>query len=322
MEVVLASIALGFLVATRQIHLWAAGVIWAAAWIGGRESREREFLDFGLVMSDLRSRFGLVGLALIGSVPALMVVGHFANLWHGLVVPRYQGMHQGIAWITPAFSLSLLALYSCAFFGWIIPALAEFWQRHRAVLIGAMLAALVLAAAPVSVYDAAAQRKGGLWELARVGPVIAGRTSVVWLVLAPVGAACLLAWLKLLPMRERWIMLAAWAGFIAAQTASPIPTQRYHEPMLLMWIALIACRARPDLPGPAWRVSNWTLIGPALLGLAFAALTFSQSVGQGRADQGPRDPLTSPNYWGPPAPRPAVWTEERFELPAWKRGAK
>ena len=100
-------------------------------------------------------------------------------------------------------------------------------------------------------------------------------------------------------------MAIAWLGFLAAQTASPLPWQRYHEPFLLVWVAIAALWNQR--PAPA----RWAVVGPALLMVGFIGLN-AVSFGGGRVDQGRRNPLASPHYWGPPTPEPAEYTEERL----------
>ncbi|MGH7131752.1 MAG: hypothetical protein ACREJO_07405 [Phycisphaerales bacterium] len=299
---------LALLVLTRQNHVWAAGVVWFAAWIGETFADECDESRVLLPVKHLFAGFGQRVLrtipAVIATLPAIGLVAVFVALWGGLVVPRYQGMYGGVALETPAFSLSLVAIYSVFFGGWLWPQIAVVLREHAGALMLAVIAALVLAIVPVTAWSPPG-RKGGLWEVVHAAPVIWGHTSALILVLAPCGAAALVVLLSRLPVRERWVMLIAWLGFLAAQTASPLPWQRYHEPFLLMWIVLAVCLGS----GRVWR---WAWAGPVALAIGFATLTYQANIGPARADQDVRYPLTSPNYWGPPTPEPKVYTEEQF----------
>ena len=299
---------LALLVLTRQIHLWAAGVVWFAAWIGETFDDECEGEQALLPVPPLLRDFGQRVLRTIPAValtlPAFGLVAAFAALWGGLVVPRYQGLHQGMALETPAFSLSLLAIYSVFLGGWLWPQFAQTLRQHAGAIVIAVLLGLLAAVLPLTTANEYG-RKGGLWGIVAHAPAIAGHTSVVILVLAPCGAAALVLWLSRLSPRERWVMAIAWLGFLAAQTASPLPWQRYHEPFLLVWVAIAALWNQR--PAPA----RWAVVGPALLMVGFIGLN-AVSFGGGRVDQGRRNPLASPHYWGPPTPEPAEYTEERL----------
>ena len=80
-------------------------------------------------------------------------------------------------------------------------------------------------------------------------------------------------------MRTRWIGLAALVAFIAAQTASHNCWQRYHEPFILILMAVMARDLDPDNApssphrvGP--RVSRFARVaGPLALALLLALVT-------------------------------------------------
>ncbi|MBX3404018.1 MAG: hypothetical protein KF699_11470 [Phycisphaeraceae bacterium] len=250
------------LVLVRQSHLWAAAMLWAAAWIGGAPGDR--------VLHDLAQRGRAALLALLATLPAFVAVGAFALLWGGLTPPSFRDQYGGgINPAAPAFILSLAAVFSIFFAGTIGPAAVMLLRTSPRLVIVAATFGLALAAAPETtfIYEA---RATGLWNLVKVAPVIAERTSLLLLVLAPLGAAALCAWAAALPFRERWLFLAALAAFAAAQTASPLCWQRYVEPFLLGLFALGAATI-VDAPGRAVAAARWG--GPALLGAACALLT-------------------------------------------------
>ncbi len=299
------------LVLTRQIHVWAAALVWTAAWLGrdAVPEAERSWLIPPALLRPTGARVtrALAGFAI--TLPAFGAVGLFAALWGGMIVPRYQGLYHGWGPSAPAFALSLLAAYSVFHVGWLAPGLAEAWRRHRsALMLGAALgfAAGVL---PDTTYSIEGGRFGGLWNAAGRAPVVAGRASVLMPVLSALGGVTLVLWLAALGLRDRVIFLVAFVAFEAAQTANPQVWQRYQEPFLLMFVALAASRAAPRdrVSGP---VRAAMIGGPVLLALAFAGLTAMTLARSGDARADPRDPRTSPHYRGPPQAVPPVYTEE------------
>ncbi len=280
------------LVLIRQIHLWAAGVIWAAAWLGSQptppghnarniESHHDTIDAVAMIRSLLtisRGRMVRLGLALACTLPAFVAVVYFVNLWDGFVVPRYQEGHHGgyHGWnpATPAFHLAIVGSFAPFFAGYLLPGFRRLC-RNPGVLIGAIVLALMLVVIPETTYATDLGRKSGLWNLVKAAPVIAGHTSVVLIVLAPIGVITIASLLAAIDRRSAWIYLGAFVAFNAAQTASPQLWQRYHEPFILIMLALMAAavvRARrgADEASP---VRLWQLLGPALLGCALGALS-------------------------------------------------
>lgn len=278
-----AGLILAALVMVRQIHLWAAGLIWAAAWLGpdsgGPADPERP-IDIAARVRDLFS--GIPGRlkrllpAVLVTVPAILAVAYFYWLWDGFVVPRYQdharGGYDGWNPATPAFHLAVVGSFMPFFAGYLWPGLQRL-VRSPAVLTGVVLLALVLVILPETSYAAETGRKSGLWNLVKVLPVIAGHTSPVLLVLAPVGAVGIAALLSQMRPRRGWMYLAAIAAFNAAQTMSPQLWQRYHEPFILIMLAMMSAEvSRGGAAVQAW-ARAWRWAGPIVLAMGLGALT-------------------------------------------------
>lgn len=272
------------LVLTRQIHLWAAGVLWAGAWLGmerGPEPDTSAPLSLRARVQDLFTHVGArmkrLAPAVLATIPAFAAIAYFVSLWGGFVVPRYQeGYHGGYEGWNPA---------TACFFLSIIGSFAPFYVAHAGaglrriahspgVLVGVVVLALLLTTIPETTYAAEEGRKSGLWNLVKAAPVIAGHTSLVLAALAPIGAVFVAALLAQMRSREGWIYLGAMVGFVAAQTASPQLWQRYHEPFALMLLALMSVE-RAHAGGTGGRACRfWRVLGPALLGLGLAGVTF------------------------------------------------
>lgn len=314
------AIVLGLLVLTRQIHVWCAALLWVVAWMGDRDGPTavgdgEPLLPVADLMTNASARLGRTLLAVVLTAPAFALVGLFVSTWGGLTVPRYQGMYHGWGPATPAFVLSLLAIYSVFFGGWLAPALLEAIRNRRATLACAAVLGLLAAAAPDTTYNLDQGRFSGLWQIVEKAPILAGRTSLLLLILAPLGAMALALWLAPLKRRARVVMLTAFVAFVASQMASPLPWQRYHEPMLLMLIALMACQAG-DASSRAPVLRSIMGAGPVLMACLFAVLTGLSINGGERAPDKPRDPRASPHYRGPPDPPPQVYIERLPDGPA------
>lgn len=308
------AVVLALLVLTRQIHVWGASLLWVAAWVGRRDGPPaihdgEPLVPVAGLLSDVKARLGPTIGAVVLTLPAFALVGLFVWTWGGLTVPRYQGMYHGWGPATPAFVLSLLAIYSVFFGGWLVNSLVECVRHRPGTLAGAAALGLLAAAAPDTTYNLDQGRFSGLWQIVEKTPILAGRTSLLLLILAPVGAVALALWLAPLSRRARVVMLTAFGAFVASQMASPLPWQRYHEPMLLMLIALMACQA----DGASSRLPTLRgvmVAGPVLMACLFAVLTALSINGGARAPDKPRDPRASPHYRGPPDPPPEVYTED------------
>lgn len=293
------------LVFVRQVHVWAMGVALCAAWLGDAGSRRRgpaastDQAEPALLSLDdldglfsggagLGDRIARVGGAVMASLPALAMLAGFVALWGGLTPPgninpvgedapaNFHGRLHGGNGATPALILSLVALYA--------PLLAAYWWRSAAdlcrrgwwVMIAAALIGLVAAAVPATTYSVEAGRWTGLWNLAARLPTVMGHSSLLLLLLAPIGAAVIAAMAHGLRHRDRWIMLGTLVAFAVAQSASKESWQRYLEPMLLMLMAVMcALLAERAWSGrttrPRWEVIA-EVAGPLLLGVVLAVV--------------------------------------------------
>lgn len=295
------------LVGVRQIHLWVAAPLLAAAWVAAPVPEPAALpahpvaAEFVRLTSRPRTRVIqalVLGLCL---VPAFGLVAWFARLWGGLTPPLFRAAaaatpgantdlaagYGGANFAAPAFVLALVAIYT-PFFAAGLP-LRTALTRHRGVLLLGASAGLALALIAPTTYDKDAGRWTGLWNIARSAPVAGGRTSVLVAALSAAGGACVALWALALPRRIAWVLFAALVGFMAAQTASHQLWQRYCEPIVLLLLILGAARTEfswPAGPGPgaepalapprrtlAHAVRVWAWLGPLLLALGFAALT-------------------------------------------------
>ncbi len=283
---VFAGLVLVALVLVRQIHLWAAAMIWTAAWLGADGDDEADLnrpIEAGRLVaalfSDLPGRIRQVIPAGLVTVPAFVAVGYFVWLWGGVVVPRYQaGDHGGYhGWnpATAAFHLSIAGSFVPFFFGYMAPGLRRL-MRSPGLVVGVVVAAVLVTVVPETSYAAEVGRKSGLWNLVKAVPVIGGHTSPVLLVLAPVGAVGIASLLAQLRARSGWIYLSAFVAFVAAQTMSPQLWQRYHEPFILILLAMMsaeALRAGAETDRVARWVGLWRWVGPMVLAVVLAAVS-------------------------------------------------
>lgn len=215
------------LVLVRQVHLWAAlPAVVACAWPTGSGT------------AGSRSRRLAVAVAVV--LPAFAAVALFAAAWGGLVPPRFQSDVTGVNTATPAFVLLQFAVAGVAFLPWLGPPLADAWHRRRGSILVAAAVGLALAAIPATTTDAAAGRSSGWWNVLASVPAVAGRTNPAMLVLAPAGAVLVAASLGAIAPRQRAVLGATLVGFVAAVSATHYSWQRYHEPFVLLLLAMLA----------------------------------------------------------------------------------
>lgn len=247
------------LVAVRQSHLWAAAVIWTAAWLTpeAREPGGRWWW-----VRDWSKRVPAAVWGVVATLPAFAVVGWLAWVWGGLVPPNFQGgvidPRSGQAFPTNTganLSAVPMTLALFGFFGlWFAAAVWGAVQARARVIGWARIAGLVLiggvvggvlAAIPASTYSVADGRFGGVWRLAGLGPmgsmVVGDRSLVIIAMAAAGGAAIVWMGVALGGWRERLVLLSGVVGHAASLAATANAWQRYAEPMVLL--VLIAATA-------------------------------------------------------------------------------
>jgi hypothetical protein len=182
-------------------------------------------------------------------------LGWFIWIWGGLAPPTFQEGEQSFTHVhtitpaTPPFMLALVGIYTAVLTPLLVPA-ARRWSASAWgwVLAGAALG-LVIGLIPPTLHGQS--NNGGLWQIAKALPTIAGRSSVLIVGLSCVGGAGVAAWAASLTFRERWLFLAGIAGFIAAMTPNSHAWQKYYEPTLLILLAIAAAKVFFQDGGPA-----------------------------------------------------------------------
>lgn len=260
---------LAALVFTRQIHLWAAGLLWLGAWLTPPMPPGAWWRTLFSVPA---KRVAWMLGAFLVTLPAFGVLLWFRSLWGGaLTPPKFASLHQsGVNLAAPAFTLALIGGFSGLFGATLIGPLASAWRERKGWLISAGIAALALGVAAPTTYNMAEGRWTGLWNLAAKLPIV-GHTSPLIAGLAAIGGVALVAWTHHLDARRRWILLGALAGFAAAQSVNAQLWQRYVEPLVLMVVVYLAACAPHGVPksrAAAWREAAL----PVLAALAFTAL--------------------------------------------------
>lgn len=306
--IVLGGVTLVLLVLVRQVHVWSAAVLWTGAWLGvcacARTSTRPECAPvqgepggarvdgiwggWWRVFVPTLARVKRSGAMIAVSVPAFAVLAVFWLLWDGLTPPMFLDQYPKEAnWATGAFSLSLLGIYSVFFGGYVVGGLARVLRSRWWWLVPAgCVAGLACALGPETTY-LFEQRSGGLWNVVKRAPVLFDRTSVVLLALAPAGAAALVGWAAGLGERDRWVFLGAVVAFLAAQTATPLAWQRYHEPFWLIVVALASARVVRGVGDSGlgaravWMERWWRVVGPWGLAALLSLITMGKLLPSG-----------------------------------------
>jgi hypothetical protein len=312
----------------RQIHLWTCAVVWAGAAVCaarptitlrrvGPLLQLKDLLPAPLVTPQPRtsnSPLAILTTGLLITFPAFASVAWLASLWGGLVPPSFKHWYTtgALQLGAPAFILTLLAGYALALAPLWWPTARHALTHHRAALLVAAASGLALGLLGPTEPGFAQGRFGGIWSLIDLVPSVLGRAplAVAGSIAGATVVAILLAGLR---PRERWVMLAALAGFAAAQSASEQLWQRYSEPWALIWL-VVACalvakhqhedeRANTNTPRPT--SPGWRILAPAALALVLATLTalgFARSgiardegAALGRIEPAPSDQPQAPN---------------------------
>jgi hypothetical protein len=282
----LASVLLVLLVCVRQIHIWAAATVWIGGWM--------------LVVGGARPARGLIDRTyrtlpwVLATVPAFGALVMFVRHWGGLTPPRFQNELQGVNPATPAFILLQVAVISAAFFPWLAGPVQRAWRQQRGAVLVAALLGMVAALIPATTADLHAGRFSGWWGVIERAPVIGGRTSLLVLLCAPIGAIVLASALLGLHARARAVLGVSFLAFVAALTANYYCWQRYHEPFLLVLVPMLCVLQQQGTP----RATGWRMLAP----LAFAAMLAVISARGFRGDPVPPDALPAPEHVAPEDP--------------------
>jgi len=255
--------AVATLVLFRQIHVWTAGLLWVGAWLSREPMPEERSHPLALfpLLSNMPARMRDAGVAFLVTTPALGILAILYTYWGGLTPPMFQGQYKGVNPAAPAFILAVFGVASVFFAGFVSSGMAALLTRHRGVLVlaaifGVGVACVTPLADPSAgggarmlgpsilstSYSVEHGRYSGLWALATKLPLVAGKIAPAMVALSCLGAVMLAAWALSLRTRDRWLLLAAVAGFVVAQSASFQLWQRYSEPFVLMLLAVMACR--------------------------------------------------------------------------------
>ncbi|MFK7759600.1 MAG: hypothetical protein AB8C13_06610 [Phycisphaerales bacterium] len=269
LRVILASgLLLTILVFIRQIHIWAAALIWTSAWVG-TQSQLPNNTTLPSLFSDPASRLKRLTPALIAALPAALILFWLYTLWGGLVPPNFQNNHQGANPATPAFILTQIAILSAFYAPILLPQLLTVIRTHISWIITIAVLGLIIGILPHTSMSTQDGRFSGWWSIAHKLPTIANRSPFIILGALAGAIACLL-WVSMLNRRDAWIFSIGLIAFIAAQSANFASWQRYHEPFLLILGSLIFTRVPAIYNAP-----KKAIIGSVALALLMGAITVS-----------------------------------------------
>ena len=216
-------------------------------------------------------------MALLATVPGMLVLAALAAGWGGLTPPHFRALHdRGISPVAVPYGMALIGAWSCFL---LLPSLPEAMdavrRRPAAVLVPACLAAAI-AVLPESTWSREEGRWGGpLWALVERSPAFAGRSALVVLGAAAGAASLAVLWLRAAQAgrgRHASVVIAALLGLLAVQCGNSQVWERYFDPAILVSLAwLVAMGLGPARPHAASRA----VVGAALLAAAQAAVSLS-----------------------------------------------
>lgn len=260
----------------RQTHVWCAALIWAWPLLSdpvrpGDSEHKRP----------IEPRPKLLAVAILATLPAFAAILYFKSQWGGLVPPLFQGgvmdpilnrvspKNSGGNPATPAFVLTLCAIFGVFFTGFLIPGIRRLLRADRVaiafVALGIVIG-LMSSLAVATSFSPEAGRYTGFWAIAQKLPSLHDRSLFI-LAGAAAGGAVLGLWALVLKPRDAILLAGALLAFTAAQSAAFAAWQRYTEPMVLLLLAFAACRVSPSHSGRSG------VIGLILLTLVQVAIT-------------------------------------------------
>jgi hypothetical protein len=293
--------ALFLLVLMRQSHIWAAALLWTAAWLGPTRRRP----DLGPnPLTDIPARIGPAAASFLATLPAFVLLGAFAAAWGGnLAPPVFRDMYRlddlG-TYEAPLFFLAVFGMLSAPLISMVASTVVDLWAWRRWALFAAPLGAMAAALLVNTKFSVPGGRFSGIWNITREVDCLLGlgelsvRTSPSMVLAMGFGGLMLLIWLAAVSVRDRWIFGAGISAFVAAQCTSYFVWQRYHEPLVLILLVLMASRLPIDEQRIGLRARKTPLIGPALLTLLLLSLTIQQIATESPAKARPREVLFAP----------------------------
>jgi hypothetical protein len=190
---------------------------------------------------------------------------------NGPIPPDHSGwQHEGPNFSVPTMVLAVLGVASTFYAGFLWQSREALARRFALVAGGAFVGGIAALVVPSNWNDKAG-RYSGLWNVSKKFPVFAERSTLM-IALAALGGAMIVAWFVALNARDRWIWLATWACFIAAQTANAMAWHKYYEPFCLMMFAIAASRLPMRRES---RPPRWAYAGPVALAVLLAGVTLA-----------------------------------------------
>lgn len=268
-SITLAAVFLLLLVLVRQIHLWTAATLWVSAWLAAAPTPNHQPTFLPPIDRPLRRSLATIPM-LMATIPALLALGLFYQLWNGhLTPPAFAGQHaRAINPAAPAFVLAILGLASAFYLPLLWPALRDGFKQSPLTIGAAAVVGLLIAAIPETSFSHEQGRWSGLWNVVDKIPAPLERSPLI-IALAVAGAVATTAWAAALSTHRRWVCLAALVAFAAASAANIQLWQRYVEPFILILTAIMAA----DGIGKRERVPPLFRAGPAALALMLASVT-------------------------------------------------
>lgn len=221
--------AAGLAVATRQINLWLLAPIAASWWLGGRRR---------------------TGVTIAAMLLPVVVLGVFVFLWKGLVPPRFKGLHaSGTNPAAIGFALTLTAAYGLCLLPLLQRAARQLLMRPGLVIAVAVTGALLAAAGPSFASEEAGRNGGWLWRAVADVPTVAGRSPLMLFGGSAGFLVLVMLFMEIEPHGQKHaalVLLAAFAGFIAAHVANFQIFQRYYDPMVLLTLVWLTTCLPPS----------------------------------------------------------------------------
>ena len=256
----LAGLVLISAMSVRQSNLWLAVILWGMAlanWCYQRRDNGARYYNW---------------LAVIVTLPAIVLFYALYVYWGGLVPPSFQKIHQHISYSTPGFFFSLFAVYSVFYLPLMLNTLrhklSQPYAKHW-VVCGLVLGFVAVIFVD-SDYNHREGRFSGLWNLIKVTPMI-GDKSLLLMLLSTLGGGIFTALSLLLKPQQRLVIVLATIAFLLSQIANKFVYERYFSGYIFILLLLFVSRTQVSGEEQA---NRWLWAGPFVFSLINALILF------------------------------------------------
>ncbi len=265
-KLVIGTLGLFLLVATRQLHIWMVAPLAASIlWNRMNECGYCEKITWTILVSRLRSDFAkkFIYLLLVG-LTAILSLYFVLWLWGGgSVSEEIVSLNRGGNPSSIVVILSLFGIHSLFYIGFLLPTINYVLKEEKHWFYLFCSLGFISALVPQTTFDQSKGRWTGIWNIVNAFPVFGERTSILLVVTGSLGAAIAYIWFRALEPFWAWVTSILFLSFLVIHLVPVNAWQRYYDPLILMLLAVCAASLFQREKNTT---STWLLLGLPVLG--------------------------------------------------------